>query len=130
MDIYEEFSLGMYLSDWPENVSFDEIITAMRNEDSMDGEIGAWEPFEFHELSWLAEHIVSHHDSLKCSFISKKELKMISECCGAKLFVVGGRQRIDITDIDAIMKIERGKTCYYECDQCKKACNPRQYDDK
>ena len=36
MNIYEQFTLAEHLSDWPENMTYDEVIEAIRTDDKHD----------------------------------------------------------------------------------------------
>lgn len=86
---YEEFALGQYLSCWPEDTDFEDIIAAMSHDDDQCNsvgkcnkcevahEVGAWEPFEDHDYGWLAAQIVSMKDSLAESFVPRQKIKCL-----------------------------------------------------
>jgi hypothetical protein len=50
----EAFILSNYLSDYPENCNFNEVLTLL--EDDSD-DITVWEPFEYWDKEVLADHI-------------------------------------------------------------------------
>lgn len=66
----EEKALGLYLSSWPENLTYDEVVQRLYDND-LDGDDGTnddyegendiniWEPFENHESDYVAEQIES-----------------------------------------------------------------------
>jgi hypothetical protein len=57
MDKYQAFALSIFLSDYPDDMSFDEIIDLMNSETwSADGII-VWEPFENNTLDQVADFI-------------------------------------------------------------------------
>ncbi len=67
----QEFALGNFLSEWPRNKSYDEIIEAMEDENDLDDEseedncrIILWEPFEHDLMETVAEYIETHLWSL------------------------------------------------------------------
>lgn len=64
----EDRALGLYLSNYPENQSFSEIIERIKKEDyegeDEESDINIWEPFENEEGSYVAEQIESAQEGL------------------------------------------------------------------
>lgn len=50
--------------------------------------------------------------------------KYLSKCCKKKVFLIGGRIKVDadlMSEYEA--KIPPGQTCYYECSKCQNPCD-------
>ncbi len=57
MDKYQSFALSIFLSDYPDGMSYDEIMDLMNSETwSIDG-ITVWQPFENNTLQQVSEYI-------------------------------------------------------------------------
>lgn len=57
MDKYQEFALSIFLSDYPDDMSYDDIMDLMASDTwSVDG-ITVWEPFENNTLEQVADFI-------------------------------------------------------------------------
>jgi hypothetical protein len=53
-------TLGSYLSYWPDDLSFDEVLEILRNEDHpRSDEVAVWEPLEHRDTETLIEDILS-----------------------------------------------------------------------
>lgn len=70
IDVYELFALGNFLACWNEDVSYEENIELIKNNDN--DYITVWEPFEYHEREWVAEQIENMKESVKNTFIPRK----------------------------------------------------------
>jgi len=57
MDKYQAFALSIFLSDYPDDMSYDEIMDLMASDTwAVDG-ITVWEPFENNTLDQVADFI-------------------------------------------------------------------------
>ncbi len=72
MDNYENFALGCFLCEWPEDKTFDEIIDMMENDNDEENGISVWEPFEYHEQEWVAGQIISMEKSVRERFVPRE----------------------------------------------------------
>lgn len=61
----KEGALGQYLSSWPEDLSYDSVIYYLRTgaKTSEDKPISIWEPFEDHDVTYVAELIQEEFNS-------------------------------------------------------------------
>ena len=69
LNVYEKFAVNQFLSYYPENASFDEIIEMMRdyNED-----VTVWDPFFDAEPEEIVEAITNMIDALQDTFVPKE----------------------------------------------------------
>lgn len=51
----ETFVLGFFLSDYPEHLSYDQVLTMMTEEPDWESEITVWQPFEHYDGHWMAK---------------------------------------------------------------------------
>lgn len=67
MDKYETYAVGQFLSCWPENCTFTELMQWLRNEET-DQEIWVWEMLESVPLPDIAQMIEHMVKSLRSTF--------------------------------------------------------------
>jgi len=48
---------------------------------------------------------------------------ILSDCCKAKTWIVCGKLKLCPKDEAALSTIPQGRTMFYLCDSCDKACN-------
>ncbi len=72
MNVYERFACGEYLSAFPNDVTFDEVMEMLldRNDDVL-----VWEAFEHEHPSNVYEFISNLRDALALTFIPREEAK-------------------------------------------------------
>lgn len=58
-------ALGDYLSEWPETLTYDEVIQALIDGDDV---VSVWEPFEHHSREDVAEFIENLHSACMNNF--------------------------------------------------------------
>lgn len=69
MDKYELYAAGHHLSDWPQELTFIELMQSLRmNDEDVDQEIYAWEMLEDVPLQDLADMIERMVESLRSTF--------------------------------------------------------------
>jgi hypothetical protein len=68
MDKYQQFALSIFLSDYPENATFNEIIDLLESEIWSVDSISVWEPFEYHTLEQVAQFIIDTVKTAKYYF--------------------------------------------------------------
>jgi hypothetical protein len=69
MDKYERFAVEHHLSDWPKELSFDELMIIMYSQDEdLQQEIWPWEPLEYFQLMDIAVLIKSMANKLRKAF--------------------------------------------------------------
>lgn len=68
LDAYEVHALGLYLSYWPTDKTFEEILNLIGEDNE---ELAVWEPFEGHDSDFVTEQIENTLISLKEHFIAK-----------------------------------------------------------
>ena len=67
----EFIALGTFLSSWPDNLSFDEVLESMERlgvYDLDDDGISIWQPFEDYPPNEVSDHILTLHDHIIQSF--------------------------------------------------------------
>lgn len=68
MNKFERYSVEHYLTDYPEFLSFDEIIELIKNESD---DVAVWEPFEYYS----SEEIIGFILAMKRSLMNLLEIK-------------------------------------------------------
>lgn len=73
LEMCQDRALGQFLSSWPDNKSYEDIIEALKNDESLEDEneengIDKWEPFEYDDGERVAELIEDYYDSI-CRFV-------------------------------------------------------------
>ena len=63
----QDFVLDLFLSDYPDNLSYDQLLTMMTEEPDWESEITVWEPFEHYDGHWMAQTI----NETKQSFVRR-----------------------------------------------------------
>lgn len=63
----QDFVLDLFLSDYPSNLSYDQLLTMMTEEPDWESEITVWEPFEHYDGHWMAQTI----NETKQSFVRR-----------------------------------------------------------
>ena len=80
MNLYEEFAIGQFLSEWPENMSYQEMMNTLMRHDNEEhdcsqpcviDDFGAREPFIYYAWEWLANQIELTRQSLERLFIAR-----------------------------------------------------------
>jgi predicted nucleotide-binding protein (sugar kinase/HSP70/actin superfamily) len=73
IDVYEKFALDNYLSSYPEDKSFFEIIEMV--EDHENDDVLVWDPFFYLDPEEVGSLIVDMVENLKENFIAKEEMQ-------------------------------------------------------
>ena len=73
IDVYEKFALDNYLSSYPEDKTFFEILEMV--EDHENDDVLVWDPFFYLEPEEVGGLIVDMAENLKENFIAKEELQ-------------------------------------------------------
>jgi hypothetical protein len=60
----QEFMLGLFLTDYPELLSYDQLLTMMAEEPDWESEITPWSPFQNYDGVSLSGIIHAHKDAL------------------------------------------------------------------
>jgi hypothetical protein len=71
MTKYQETALDLYLSEWPRDWEYEEVLGAVRGE--MDAYISVWIPFEHWPGDNVAREIDSTRDLLETRFVPRKK---------------------------------------------------------
>jgi len=66
--VYENFALASFLTAWPEDTSYEEVLMMIEN-NSPDVDI--WEPFENHAREFVIEQIRNMKEALEFKFVEK-----------------------------------------------------------
>ena len=72
MNVYERFACGEYLSAFPNDVTFDEVMAMLLDRND---EVLVWEAFEHEHPSNVYEFISNLRDALALTFIPREEAK-------------------------------------------------------
>lgn len=59
---YDNVALGQYLSDYPDDKTYEEVLDLILAEDES---ISIWEPFENYDPEWIVENIESLKQTLE-----------------------------------------------------------------
>ena len=73
IDVYEKFALDNYLSSYPEDKTFFEILEMV--EDHENDDVLVWDPFFYLDPEEVGGLIVDMAENLKENFIAKEELQ-------------------------------------------------------
>ena len=53
----QDFVLALFLSDYDEGLTYDQVLTMMTEEPDWESEISVWQPFEHYTGDWMAKTI-------------------------------------------------------------------------
>jgi hypothetical protein len=56
-NLAQDFVLNLFLSDYPNGLSYDQVLTMMTEEPDWESEISVWQPFEYYTGDWMAKTI-------------------------------------------------------------------------
>lgn len=74
----ERCSLSCFLSDYPSDMSYEDILDLLskgETEDENGNEINIWEPFENMDPSYVAEQIDNHKEAIEAEYNSEESKK-------------------------------------------------------